>query len=296
MLDHHDREYVEFWDGVLQLRRTILPGYQTRQQAQSLLDLVETYYSTNERDDLKGLLQALVDYVGLHTYVSLDLLNKDEVLGTMQQIVDGVNIRDLEVLRASPAPEKIDEREESPDAQPHPPTTDPDKKQWVFVCDHCTAYIRQKNDFHKHQQYGTQRSGYNNKRTLDAGTRGRTTRRSQDLESTVATRSNYQTDYDIEKNNYFIVICTKKREDTNPSGPSTTVICTGAIAFRCGPYTMYDDCARTRQKHQLLRVSAGQQVVAQGGSLDGWSTMDPPWDYTWGSWACRRLSFPERSL
>lgn len=79
MLDHHDREYVEFWDGVLQLRRTILPGYQTRQQAQSLLDLVETYYSTNERDDLKGLLQALVDYVGLHTYVSLDLLNKDEV-------------------------------------------------------------------------------------------------------------------------------------------------------------------------------------------------------------------------
>lgn len=142
----------------------------------------------------------------------------------------------------------------------------------------------------------TRRSGYNNKRTLDAGTRGRTTRRSQDLESTVATRSNYQTDYDIEKNNYFIVICTKKREDTNPSGPSTTVICTGAIAFRCGPYTMYDDCARTRQKHQLLRVSAGQQVVAQGGSLDGWSTLDPPWDYTWGSWACRRLSFPERSL
>ena len=160
MLDHHDREYVEFWDGVLQLRRTILPGYQTRQQAQSLLDLVETYYSTNERDDLKGLLQALVDDVGFHTYGSLDLLNKDEVLRTMQQIVDGVNIRDLEVLRASPAPEMIDEREESPDAQPHPPTTDPDKKQWVFVCDHCNADIRQKNDFHKHQQYGTQRSGF----------------------------------------------------------------------------------------------------------------------------------------
>ena len=105
-------------------------------------------------------MQALTDNMGLHAYVDLDRLNKNQVLQTMQQIVDGVNIQDLEVLRASLALEMINEREESPEAQPHPPTADPDKKQWGFVCDHCNANIRQKNDFHKHQQYGTQRSGF----------------------------------------------------------------------------------------------------------------------------------------
>jgi len=96
-----------------------------------------------------------VDDVGLHAYIDLDCLRKDQALQIMRKIVDGVNIQELEVLRASPAPETIDERQESPEAQPHTPTIDLDNKRWGFVCDRCNAHIREKNDFHKQEQYGT---------------------------------------------------------------------------------------------------------------------------------------------
>ncbi|KAK5308343.1 hypothetical protein LTR99_001318 [Exophiala xenobiotica] len=93
----------------------------TREQAQSLLDLVGTYYNTNEREDLEGLLQALVDDAGLHSYIDFDSLEKDQV---MQKIVDGVNMQDLEVVRDSQRPEIVTERQDSPAAQSHPPTVD----------------------------------------------------------------------------------------------------------------------------------------------------------------------------
>jgi hypothetical protein len=92
-----------------------------------LLDLVGTYYNTNEREDLEGLLQALVDDAGLHSYIDLDSLEKDQVMQVMQvmqKIVDGVNMQDLEVVRDSPRPEIVTERQDSPAAQAHPPTVD----------------------------------------------------------------------------------------------------------------------------------------------------------------------------
>ncbi|KAK5232105.1 hypothetical protein LTR47_006946 [Exophiala xenobiotica] len=105
-------------------RGTVLPRHQTREQAQSLLGLVGTYYSTNEREDFKGLLQALVDDAGLHSYIDLDSLEKDQVMQVMQKIVDGVNMQDLEVVRDSPRPEIVTERQDSPAAPAHLPTVD----------------------------------------------------------------------------------------------------------------------------------------------------------------------------
>ncbi|KAK5465129.1 hypothetical protein LTS15_001692 [Exophiala xenobiotica] len=140
MRDHHDREYVEYWEMVLQLRGAILPGHRTRQQDQSMLDLVETYYNTNQREDLKGLLQGLVDDAGLHSYIDLDSLEKDQVMLVMHQIVDGINIQELEVARESLSPvpspvpslETVIERQNSPTTRSPPPTVALNKDHWVF--------------------------------------------------------------------------------------------------------------------------------------------------------------------
>ncbi|KAK5190803.1 hypothetical protein LTR99_003278 [Exophiala xenobiotica] len=163
MRDHHDREYVEYWGLVLQLRGTILPGHRTRQQDQSLLGLVETYYNTNQRQDFKGLLQGLVDDLGLHSCIDLDSLEEDQVMIVMHKIVDGVDIKHLEVTRDSQSPisspETVVEKQDSPTTQSPPPTVALNKADWVFVCDRCNAYVRAANDFSQHQQYGTQRTG-----------------------------------------------------------------------------------------------------------------------------------------
>ncbi|KAJ9498428.1 hypothetical protein H2202_006115 [Exophiala xenobiotica] len=162
MRDHHDREYVEYWGLVLQLRGTILPGHRTRQQDHSLLDLFETYYNTNQRQDFKGLLQGLVDDMGLHSCIDLDCLEKDQVMLVMHKIVDGVDIQHLEVTRDSQSPisspETVVEKQDSPTTQPPPPTVALNKDHWVFVCDRCNAYVRATNDFNQHQQYDTQRT------------------------------------------------------------------------------------------------------------------------------------------